>query len=114
MNTGVNFLIFPDGKRLVTNPDDTAAKSEALRLGLLSSMTAKLGEGSGARGVAGLARDGDKIVAVIGLAGFELARNNHWYTLSMSPFCEETAGFLSDLAYFIVGADSTWIEGDES
>ena len=82
-----------------------------MRLGLLPSMMAQLGKRSGERGVAGLVRDGDRIVAVIGLAGFKSAHDNHWFTLSISPACEESVELLSALAHKLVDADSIRLEG---
>ena len=112
MTADVNVVVFPDGRRLVRNQDDATAKAEALRLGLFPGMVAELGKRSGQRGVAGLARDGDRIVAVIVWAGFAAASDNGWGTLSISPATEETAGWLSAVAHRIVGADTIRIEGD--
>ena len=87
-------LFFPNGGRLVSNLNDTAAKSEALRLGLLPGMLEALGKRAGQRGVAGVARDGDRIVAIIAWEGFKSPSDNGWGSLSISPATEATASML--------------------
>ena len=104
MTADVNFLIFPDGKRLVRNPDTAAAKVEALRLGLLPGIMAELRRRSGTRGAAGIARDGDRLVAVIAWEGFKHASDNGWITLTVTPACQKTANWLMAVARTLIDA----------
>ena len=111
-NNGVNLLIFPDGTRLVRNDDEAAAKAEALRLGLLPDLSAQLRQRKGQRGAAGIARDGDRLVAIVVWAGFEAASDNGWITLTITPACEKTAGWLVRITHNLIDASSVqFIEG---
>jgi hypothetical protein len=111
MSDKINCLMLPGGTCIYQDTNDARAQSEALRLGLLPGMMAQLRKRSGQRGVAGLSRDGDRIVAIIAWAGFDAARDNGWATFSISPANEETAGFLSTMAHRMVDADSVRMEG---
>ena len=104
-------LMFSDGVRLVSELDDTAAKAEALRLGLLPGMLEVLAKRSGQRGVAGVARDGDRIVAIIAWEGFKSPTDNGWGSLAISPATEANAAWLSAVAHRIVQADSIRMQG---
>lgn len=112
MPSDVNVVIFPDGTRLVRNDDDAAAKAEALRLGLLPALSAQLRQRTGKRGAAGIARDGDRLVAIIVWAGFESASDNGWITLALTPACEKTAGWLMRITHNLIDATTVqFMEG---
>jgi hypothetical protein len=106
MSNDVNFVIFPGGERLVRNDDEAAAKAEALRLGLLPELIVQLRSRTGQRGAAGIARDGDRIVAVVVWAGFKSASDNGWITLTATPACEKTADWLVRIAHTLIDATS--------
>lgn len=111
MRDDVNCLKLPNGAVLRADHNDARARAEALRLGLLPGMMAQLNSRAGTHGVAGVARDGDKVVAVIAWAGFESPTDNGWGTLSISPATDDMAGWLAMLAHRIVGADTVRMEG---
>jgi hypothetical protein len=107
MSKGINQVIFPDGRRLVRNCDDTNARAVAVRLGLYADIMAQLKGAKSPRGVAGMAVEGDQVVAIIAWAGFKRASDNGWGTLSMSPVREDTTSYLVALVQKIIGGD-TW------
>ena len=112
MSNDVNFVIFPGGERLVRDDDEVLAKAEALRLGLLPELMAQLRSRTGQRGAAGLARDGDRLVAVVVWAGFAAESDNGWITLTATPACEKTADWLVRIAHTLIDATTVqFIEG---
>lgn len=111
MNAPVNVLILPSGAHVVRGDDDATAKAEALRLGLLPAVCAALRKHAGSRGAAGIARDGDRLVAVIAWDGFESAEDNGWASLSITPACEETANWLVGAVSRLIDATNIRFEG---
>jgi len=112
MSYDVNFLILPSGERLVRSDDEGSAKAQTLRLGLLPALCAQLRSRTGQRGAAGIAWDGDRIVAIVVWAGFASASDNGWITLTATPACEKTADWLVRIAHTLIDATSVqFIEG---
>ena len=99
MKASVKTYTFPGGERVVTNADDTSAKAEALRLGMLSALEAALRKREGQRCASAITRDGNRIVAVIAWAGFPAASENGWVSLTATPACEKTADWLVRAAH---------------
>jgi hypothetical protein len=102
MTERVNTLLLPAGHRVLRNDDDASVKAEALRLGLLPTLSAELNKRRGQRGAAALARDGDRLVAILAWAGFASETDNGWTSLSVTPGCEETAEWLVALAHRLI------------
>jgi len=109
MNVPIQKITFPDGKRLIVDNDDTEAQAWAVRLGLMPGMTDLLAGRSGPRGVAGLARDGDRLVAVLAWAGFKSKAENGWATFLVSPANDATANWLWAAVNRIINADTICI-----
>ena len=105
MTHAVNEVHLPGGYRVVGNHDDTSVKAEALRLGVLSALSAELRKTTGQRGAVVLARDGDRLVAIAAWAGFASAVENGWASVSVTPVCEETAAWLVAIAHRLVDGD---------
>lgn len=104
MSAAVNMVLLPGGHRVVGSDDDAAVKAEALRLGLLPALSAALKKRTGQRGAAALARDGDRLVAIIAWAGFPSDADNGWASLSVTPACEETSTWLVAVAHRMIDA----------
>jgi len=102
MKASVKVYTFPDGERLVTNADDASAKAEALRLGMLSALEAALRKHDGQRCASAIARDGNRIVAIIAWAGFAAASENGWVSITATPACEKTADWLVRAAHRLI------------
>lgn len=102
MSKAVKVYELPGGERIVTNADDASAKAEALRLGMLSALEASLRKHEGQRCASAIARDGNRIVAIIAWAGFTAASENGWVSMSATPACERTAGWLVQAAHRLI------------
>lgn len=102
MSRAVKIYEMPGGERLVTNADDASAKAEALRLGMLSALEAALRKHEGQRCASAIARDGDRIVAIIAWAGFAEASENGWVSITATPACEKTADWLVRAAHRLI------------
>ena len=113
MSKAVKVMVSPTGERFVTNEDDARAKAEALRLGLLPSITAALRKHEGRqRCASGLVRDGDRLVAIIAWQGFASEKDNGWISVTATPACEKTADKLVELARQLTNATSIrFVEG---
>ena len=111
MTPRVKVMELPTGERLVTNEDD-ASGAEALRLGLLPALNAALSKYPGQCCAAALARDGNRLVSVLVWKGFPTASRNGWVTVSATPACDRTAGWLLKLARIMTGSSKVhFIEG---
>ena len=106
MSVPIQKIAFPDGKRLTVDNDDTKAQAWAVKLGLMPGMTDLLARRSGQRGVAGFARDGERLVAVLAWAGFKSKEDNGWVTFLVSPANDATASWLWTAVNRIVNADT--------
>ena len=112
MNTDVKVYDLPGGERIVTDADDTSAKAAALRLGMLSALEASLRKHEGQRCASAIARDGNRMVAIIAWAGFPSASENGWVSLTATPACETTADWLVRAAHRLIERPSIrFVEG---
>lgn len=112
MKAGVNMLVPPPGQHVLWSPNDATAKADALRLGLLPSISASLREGTGQRCAAGIVKDGPWLVAIIAWDGFETASDNGWASLSITPACDNAAEWLIGVARTLTsGAKVRMLEG---
>ncbi|MEA3212343.1 MAG: hypothetical protein QOE70_5400 [Chthoniobacter sp.] len=113
MIEGVNVMLPPAGYRVVRNGDDASVKAEAQRLGVLTALNTQLNARAGQRAAAALARDGDRLVAILAWAGFESNVDNGWASLAVTPACDATADWLVAVAHQIIDvADVQMLEGD--
>lgn len=113
MTERVNVVLLPAGYRVVRNEDDASVKAEALRLGVLDALNAQLNARDGQRAAAALARDRDRLVAILAWAGFESDVDNGWTSLAVTPACDETVDWLVAVAHQIIEvADVRMLEGD--
>ena len=106
MSDGVKVMFLPGGERIESDEDDARVQVEALRLGVIEQIAAAIRNGNGQRGASVITRDGNRFVAIIRWAGFAKASNNGWASMSVTPACNKTAGWLMDAVNVLIDADS--------
>ena len=105
MSDDVKVMFLPGGERIVSDEDDARVQAEALRLGVIEQLSTAIRNGTGERGASVITRDGDRLVAIIRWAGFGKTSNNGWASLSVTPACEKTAGWLMNAVNILIDAD---------
>src|SRR2546430_508516 len=106
MSAGVKIYALPGGERIISDEDDARVQAEALRLGVIEQVSTAIRNGTGQRGASVITRDGDRLVAIIRWAGFAKASNNGWASMSVTPACDKTAGWLMDAVNILIDADN--------